>query len=69
MYHLVHDIPEDDFNVNEGGQVEIIGWMYQYYNTEPKMKLLRKRKDCKRGNSCGDTAFHTRLDRTLYGRE
>jgi len=32
--HLVHDIPEDDFNVEKEGQVEIIGWMYQYYNTE-----------------------------------
>lgn len=36
IHHLVHDIPEDDFNVERGGQVEIIGWLYQYYNTEPK---------------------------------
>lgn len=34
VYHLVHDIPEEDFNVEQGGQVEIIGWLYQYYNTE-----------------------------------
>ena len=34
IYHLVHDIPEEDFNVEHGGQVEIIGWLYQYYNTE-----------------------------------
>jgi len=41
IYKLVHDIPEDNFDVNavdeEGkpiGQVEIIGWLYQYYNTE-----------------------------------
>lgn len=34
------NIPEDAFNVDEGGQVEIIGWMYQYYNTEPKDKYL-----------------------------
>ncbi|MDD3308017.1 MAG: BREX-1 system adenine-specific DNA-methyltransferase PglX, partial [Acetobacterium sp.] len=34
VYHLVHDIPEDDFNVVKEGQVEIIGWLYQYYNTE-----------------------------------
>ena len=31
---LVDTIPESNFNVNEGGQVEIIGWLYQYYNTE-----------------------------------
>ena len=36
VYHLVHDIEEKDFNVAEEGQVEIIGWLYQYYNTEPK---------------------------------
>lgn len=34
VYHLVHDIDEDDFNIEKEGQVEIIGWMYQYYNTE-----------------------------------
>lgn len=45
VYHLVHDIPEDDFNVEKEGQVEIIGWMYQYYNIEPKdetFALLKK---------------------------
>lgn len=31
VHHLVHDIDEDDFNVEKEGQVEIIGWMYQYY--------------------------------------
>ncbi len=36
VYHLIHDIDEDDFNIEKGGQVEIIGWLYQYYNTEPK---------------------------------
>lgn len=43
VYHLVHDIPEGDFNVSEGGQVEIIGWMYQYYNTEPKNDAFAKK--------------------------
>ena len=36
VYRLTHDIDEDDFNVEKGGQVEIIGWLYQYWNTEPK---------------------------------
>ena len=36
IYHLVHDIEEDDFNIEKGGQVEIIGWLYQYYNSELK---------------------------------
>lgn len=43
VYHLVHDIPEEDFNVSEGGQIEIIGWMYQYYNTEPKNDAFAKK--------------------------
>ena len=43
VYHLVHDIPEEDFNVSAGGQVEIIGWMYQYYNTEPKNDAFAKK--------------------------
>lgn len=45
VYHLVHDIPEGDFDVKEEGQVEIIGWLYQYYNTELKdetFALLKK---------------------------
>ena len=42
VYHLIHDIPEDDFNIERGGQVEIIGWLYQYYNTEPKAAALAK---------------------------
>ncbi len=39
--HLVNDIDEEDFFE----AVEIIGWMYQYYNTEPKdevFALLKK---------------------------
>ena len=50
--HLINDIEEKDFNIetkdengNINGQVEIIGWLYQYYNTEPKdevFALLKK---------------------------
>lgn len=42
VYRLVHDIEEDDFNVEKEGQVEIIGWMYQYYNIEPKDKVFSR---------------------------
>ena len=48
---LVDGIDETDFNVNaldeEGnpiGQVEIIGWLYQYYNTELKDDTFAKLK-------------------------
>lgn len=40
VYHLVYDIAEADFDVDKEGQVEIIGWMYQYYNTEPKNEVF-----------------------------
>ena len=40
--HLINDIPEDDFNIKKEGQVEIIGWLYQYYNTEPKEKIFSR---------------------------
>ncbi|MBP3761784.1 MAG: BREX-1 system adenine-specific DNA-methyltransferase PglX, partial [Ruminococcus sp.] len=34
--HMVGDIPEEDWK----DQVQIIGWLYQYYNTEPKDKVF-----------------------------
>ena len=43
VYHLVNDIPEEDFDMERGGQVEIIGWLYQYYNTEPKNEAFAKK--------------------------
>lgn len=41
IYHLTHDIAEEDWK----DQVQIIGWIYQYYNTELKdetFALLKK---------------------------
>jgi len=38
---MIEEIPEEDWKK----QVQIIGWMYQYYNTEPKDKVFS------RGNS------------------
>lgn len=47
---LVDGIDEKDFNITivdedgkAAGQVEIIGWLYQYYNTEPKNKAFAKK--------------------------
>ena len=39
--HLVADIDEDDFNIAKEGQVEIIGWLYQYYNSEKKDAVFK----------------------------
>ena len=40
VYHLTHDIPEDNFNVEKEGQIEIIGWLYQYYNDDRKNEII-----------------------------
>lgn len=40
VYRLVHDIDEDDFNVEKEGQVEIIGWMYQYYISQKHEEVI-----------------------------
>lgn len=37
---LVTDVPRDDFDVEKEGQVEIIGWLYQYYNEEPHDQVV-----------------------------
>lgn len=37
---LIKDIPEDDFNMERDGQVEIIGWLYQYYITEKHEEVV-----------------------------
>lgn len=55
IYHLVNDIEDSDFRINDemytddgkikaDGQVEIIGWLYQYYNTEPKAAVFARPK-------------------------
>ena len=47
VYRLVHEVRDPWFDIHaldeDGkpmGQVQIIGWMYQYYNTEPKDKVF-----------------------------
>lgn len=43
VFKLTHDIEERFFDVEDkDGQVEIIGWLYQYYNTEPKKAAFEK---------------------------
>ena len=38
--HLVNDIPESDWQ----DAVQIVGWLYQYYNTEPKDQVFANLK-------------------------
>lgn len=41
LQRLITEIPEDNFDVHsENGQLEIIGWFYQYYNDEKKSNII-----------------------------
>lgn len=53
VYRLVHEVKDPWFDIHavdeDGkpmGQVQIIGWMYQYYNTEPKDRNLSLKSVC-----------------------
>ena len=45
VHQLVTDIDEADFDVKKGGQIEIIGWLYQYYNSEYKDQIYSDLKN------------------------
>ena len=47
--HLVNDIPESDWQ----DAVQIVGWLYQYYNTEPKEQVFANLKRYMVENSLG----------------
>lgn len=40
IHHLVNDVPEEDWK----DQVQIIGWIYQYYNSELKAEVFAKKE-------------------------
>ena len=45
---LVDGVPEEGFDVEKEGQIEVIGWLYQYYNEEKKKKVDKKTKKGKK---------------------
>ena len=45
---LVDEVPEESFNVEKEGQIEVIGWLYQYYNEEKKKEVDQKTKKGKK---------------------
>ena len=44
---LISDIEADNFDIEKEGQVEIIGWFYQFYNIEPKDKVFSRKSGTK----------------------
>ena len=45
---LVDEVPEESFDVEKEGQIEVIGWLYQYYNEEKKKEVDLKTKKGKK---------------------
>lgn len=57
---LVNEIPEEYFDVKKEGQVQIIGWLYQYYNSEAHRKILdQKNKSIKKDEIAAATQLFT----------
>lgn len=59
---LISHISEENFDINLGGQIEIIGWLYQFYNSELKdetFALLNKSKKINKENLPSATQLFT----------
>lgn len=57
---LIDEIPEEYFDVEKEGQVQIIGWLYQYYNSEAHRKILdQKNKSIKKDEIAAATQLFT----------
>jgi conserved domain protein len=41
---LVDGVPKESFDIKKEGQIEVIGWLYQYYNEEKKNKIVGMNK-------------------------
>ena len=41
---LVDEVPEESFDVEKEGQIEVIGWLYQYYNEKKKEEIVGMNK-------------------------
>ncbi|WP_077369896.1 BREX-1 system adenine-specific DNA-methyltransferase PglX [Anaerosalibacter sp. Marseille-P3206] len=54
---MISEIPEEDWKE----QVQIIGWLYQYYNTEPKDEVFKKFGDKNKVNTKEDIPAATQL--------
>ena len=57
---LVDEVPEESFDVEKEGQIEVIGWLYQYYNEEKKKEVDKKTKKGKKVEQ-DDTPAKTQL--------
>ena len=45
---LVYGVPKESFDIKKEGQIEVIGWLYQYYNEEKKKEVDKKTKKGKK---------------------
>ena len=70
VYHLIHDIAEDDFNIEKGrsgGDHRLVVPVLQYRAEE--CRLCQERQNHKEEIPAVTQLFYARLDRPLYGRK
>ena len=41
VWHLVNDLDEAYFDLAKGGQIQVVGWLYQFYNVDLKETILQ----------------------------
>lgn len=61
LKELVNDVPEDNWR-----EIEVIGWLYQFYISEHKDAVIGKVVKKRRHSSC-NTAFYSKLDCKIFG--
>lgn len=54
LYHLVTDIPESDWE-----DVEVLGWMYQFYNAERKEEFFKSKRKAEAADIAPATQLFT----------
>ena len=54
LYHLVADIPESDWQ-----DVEVLGWMYQFYNSERKEEFFKSKRKAEAADIAPATQLFT----------
>ena len=54
LYHLVTDIPESDWQ-----DVEVLGWMYQFYNSERKEDFFKSKRKAEAADIAPATQLFT----------
>lgn len=56
---LIYEVPEEYFDISKNGQVEIIGWIYQYYQEAEKERVVKLGKSVDKNDLPAATQIFT----------